>query len=237
MATRTLQIVTFLLLVFGANYAFSQNFYKDQLPRYQHIQLGIGPSVMYADNGGPYRGLNFPIHPSVTLAYSQKLSHKLHLRGTVGGQPVSSSTNYGMERALEWGEMGQAFTFSGTSYFVDIMPEFYLLPFNSHMERSHFNFALGAGVGLVILPREQVIITSSGEETSKITGSSLYIPIRFTVTYALGPLWDIGFEGSLLATFSDKLDGNEGYNKANDMFIQTQIVIKRYLSPFPFWKR
>ncbi|WP_215222930.1 DUF6089 family protein [Echinicola shivajiensis] len=227
----------FLAFFIPSQIVCAQNFYIQKTPRKYSAHLGIGPASIYADNGGPYRNFEFPISPSFNLGIASKLSKRTNLRATFGYQPVSSNLNKIPDLALRWGEEGQAYAFTGNAYTLDLMPEFYLSVFDSHMERPKYNLYGGLGLGVIMISREQAIAVPEEVQVQKATSTSVYIPIRIGGTVGINPHWDLGFEGTLIATFSDYLDGNEGSNTTNDMLVQAQFFAKRYLSPFPFWKK
>src|SRR5688572_12495770 len=92
-----------------------------------HLSLGIGPSMVYADNNsGVYKEFRFRVRPAVTLAVSKQLSESLALRGTLGVQ-IFDSGEYDFsysKRISNWGNKDQAFEFKGTGYFADFLPVF-----------------------------------------------------------------------------------------------------------------
>lgn len=225
------------LLALVANIGFAQNFYKERVPRPHSVHLSLGPASMYTDNGGPYRNFEFPISPAVNLGLAKKLTNRINMRATLGFQHVTSNKSYNPNLALAWGREGNAYAFQGNAYTLDLMPEFYYSPFNSHIERPKYNGYAGIGLGFIVLPREQAVATPDGQVISNETGSSLYVPIRFGGMIGVSPLWDIGFEASIIAILSDDIDGNAEFNSANDMLLQGQFFVKRYLSPFPLWKK
>lgn len=226
-------------LLFSVTASFGQNFYKERIPRVYSLQFSAGPAIMYSDNGGHYRGLDFPVYPSFELSGMKKINRRIDLRATVGYQHVSSSMEYEADKAYQWGEQLYAYAFQGDAFFFDITPQFNFMTYETHIERSRINGYAGVGIGFIAIPSEQAYALPNTTRATiiKTTPSSIYIPIRLGGTVAFGSNWDIGFEASLLATLSDELDGNVGYNQTNDMLFQGQLFVKRYLSPFPFWEK
>ncbi|GGF16745.1 DUF6089 family protein [Echinicola rosea] len=238
MAAKHLLITSLFTLVIAGTLP-AQNFYKESIPRVYTLTLAGGPASMYSDNGGPYRKLDFPIFGSVTLSAAKKINRRINLRLSAGYQHVSSNMEYVAERAYEWGEENKAYAFTGDAVYIDFMPEFYFLPYETHIERFRVNGYAGIGLGFMAIPEKQAYAYPNETEITVIesTPTALYLPVRLGGSVAFGPNWDVGFEASLFATLSDELDGNAGSNKTNDMLMQGQFFVKRYLSPFPFWEK
>ncbi|GAB3646579.1 hypothetical protein GCM10028791_07090 [Echinicola sediminis] len=194
--------------------------------------------MIYTDIGGPYKTFEFAIQPAINLGLAKKITDRINLRGTLGYQRVSghnfpSTSNI----ALQWGANNQSYAFDGNAFTLDIMPEIYLSSFRSHIERPKYNAYGGIGLGLTVIPSTQYFANSDESFKKNSTGASFHLPFRLGGMMALNPLWDIGFEGSLIVLIKDDLDGNGGFNKFNDMMLQGQFFVKRYLSPIPFWKK
>ncbi|MDN3670115.1 hypothetical protein QWY93_12345 [Echinicola jeungdonensis] len=206
-----------VFLIFSCCPAIAQYSQNDWAPRDHQIHFGIGPSFMYADNGGVYGKFDFSIDPAFSLAYVKKITPGMKLRASTDFQFLSSGNYTGQEKAIEWGEEGHAYSFSGNAIFLDIMPEFYLYPYARHMERKRFNFFGGLGIGFMHVSREQTVYQGGGDQITEEKKGSFYIPLRGGGFYAPAPNWDLGVEGSILTSFSDQLDGNSGHNRANDI--------------------
>ncbi|MEX2593905.1 MAG: hypothetical protein WD426_14110 [Anditalea sp.] len=215
----------------------AQNFNKDRLPRLNNISVGLGPSFMYADNAGGTRNFRFKVQPAASVSYGRKINSFMEIKGTVGFQMLKSQTpSYFRDRTIiQWNETGQAFAMKGTAYHVDVMPIFHLLPYGIHIDRTDFNVYAGIGFGMMWVDKEEVRITHT-PEIQKKTLSIPYLPFRGGLSYRIGPHSDLAIEATFLATFSDHVDGNAGYNRFNDHLFQGKVVYKRYLSTFPFWK-
>jgi len=56
--------------------------------------------------------------------------------------------------------------------------------------------------------------------------------VKAGVSYRFDLYTDIALEGTVMFTFSDKIDGNVGFNRFNDYPMIGQIVVRRYLDPF-----
>ncbi|WP_229802440.1 hypothetical protein [Echinicola pacifica] len=231
-----------MLVFFLTSEINAQNFYKERIPRPYTVSLYGGPASMYTDNGGPYRDLNFPIFGSFALAGEKKITSRVNFRATLGYQHVSSNKEYNANQAFQWGEDNKAYAFQGDAFYIDFSPVFYFIPYPSHVMRPRVNGYAGIGLGYLVLPGQQAFATKDPNGDPKlsvidITNSTIYLPIRLGGSMAFGSNWDIGFEGSLFASFSDELDGNAGTNQTNDLFMQANFFVKHYISPFPFWKK
>jgi len=222
-------ILTYLFLFSSKMETYGQSLYRDQYERKHSIAIGAGPSFMYADNGGIYNSGDFRWNPAFSLAYLRKLGNRFALQATVGMQIVESG---GAERdyAIEdWEDSGGAFRFRGQTYFFDLMPVIYLIPYDTHMNRGRFNAYLGSGVGFLQVRRKDAFSFDDNAPEFQKSSNSFYIPGMVGFSYSISPLSDLSLEFKGLFTFSDSLDGNVGYNQFNDHFVQTQLVYRRLL--------
>lgn len=236
----SMRIKTILILISLLIYSVSshgQNFHKDIIPRVDNIYIGIGPSFMYADNGGGLRNYQFKVRPAASLAYGRKINRFIEVKGTFGFQMLESQdpNYYPDSTLLKWAETGQAIGIKGNAYQLDIMPVFHLTPFDRHIERTDVNVYAGIGLGVMLVDKEEARVQNNEPGVSKSAVSTVYVPMRGGISYRIGPHHDIALEAGFLATFTDDLDGNAGHNRFNDHLFQGKIVYKRYLSPFPFW--
>jgi hypothetical protein len=236
MQTKVLAIIICLFLYSSPGMA--QNFNKDRVPRINNVYVNLGPSFMYADNGGGLRNFNFKIQPAASVSYGRKINSFMEIKGTFGFQMLKSQTSdhFRDSTLLKWDETGQAIEMKGTAYQLDVMPVFYLLPYDIHIQRTDFNIYAGIGIGMMWTGKEEVRFSQMPEVQEKSI-SIPYVPLRGGLSYRIGPHSDVGLEMTFLATFSDEIDGNVGYNRFNDHLFQGKVVFKRYLSPFPFWKQ
>lgn len=235
MQLKALKLLVGLLLC--SNIAFAQNFNKDILPRPNHLYIGLGPSFMYADNGGGLRSSNFKIRPAASVSYGRRINYFMEVKGSFGFQMLQSQdAKYFSDSVIRhWQRNDQAMGIKGNAYYVDVMPVFHL-PYDRHIDRNNVNLYAGVGLGLMVVDKKETKMVNDAltEESKTLTVS--YIPLRAGISYRIGPHSDLALEGTFLATFSDDIDGNVGFNKYNDHLFQGQLVFKRYLSPFPFWK-
>jgi hypothetical protein len=220
-----------LVSLFIPNSLSAQSFYKERIARNNIITIGAGPSFAYLDNGGQYRELNFEIKPSFSLAFSKRVTPFLDLRTTAGVQAITNGGNPPEALQEIWSEKGAAFTAKGPAYFLDFMPSLNLIPFSNHMNRSRFNFYGGLGLGVMSVNTEQTKSFYTEEIPTKVRVTTGYVPVRAGLSYSLGPYSDLAGEGTMLLTFTDKLDGNIGSNRFGDHLAQAQIVYRRYFAP------
>ncbi|MEB2776367.1 hypothetical protein SYJ56_13675 [Algoriphagus sp. D3-2-R+10] len=217
-----------VFLLFASMNLSAQSFYKEKQSRDNIFSIGVGPSFAYIDNGGQYRSINFKIKPSVSASLTKRLTDRLELRATGGVQWISNGGNPSTTVTNIWTANNSSFTAKGSVYYFDVMPSMYIIPFGNHMNRSIFNFYGGLGLGVMHAITEQTKSFSKDEipNSEKITTG--YVPIRAGVSYTLGPFSDIALEGTMLATFTDNLEGNVGFNKFGDHLVQGQLVYRRY---------
>ncbi len=223
--------LTLTLLISISFTANSQNFYKERTPKTDIVSFGVGPSFIYADNGGQYRSLYFEINPAFSLGYTKKLNNRFGITSTAGMQVLESGGNPSTAIQNTWASNGSAFRFKGQAYFLDVMPMVYLIPFHSHMNRSLINLYGGLGFGLLHVNRIQAFSFDENELDVRATSTTGYVPIRAGISIRLGELSDLALEGTLLYTFTDNLDGNANFNRFDDHMAQAQIVFKRFLKP------
>ncbi len=220
----------FILFCFPA-LTSGQSFYKEKIPKNKIISVGIGPSFMYADNGGQYRAFNFKWNPATSIAYTKRLDSRFNIQATAGVQFIESGGNPS-QRALEsWEVQGKAFQFSGQAYYLDVMPTVQLFSFHNHMNRPWVNIYAGTGVGIIHVNRMEAFSRQPDATFRPNSTTSGYVPFRSGITFRLGDVSDLSLEGTILFTFSDDLDGNIGSNRFGDHLAQAQLVFRRYLAP------
>lgn len=236
MQTKALFLFTgFLFLSF---FSLAQNFQKEIIPRLNNVYIGVGPSFMYADNAGGLRNSEFKMRPAGSLGYGRKINPFIEVRGTFGYQMLESQDpSYYSDSVLRhWVATEQALGVKGNAFYFDLMPMFHL-PVERHIDRGDLSIYAGVGLGVMLVDKEEARVINNTPTVVDRSLSAVYIPIRGGVSYRIGDHGDLALEGTLLATLSDEIDGNVGFNRFNDHLFQAQIVYKRYLSPFPFWRK
>ncbi|PZX55906.1 hypothetical protein LV84_02268 [Algoriphagus ratkowskyi] len=226
---KKIKLSAFILFLFAGMQLSAQSFYKEMQSKDNIISIGIGPSFAYLDNGGQYRDYNFELKPSISASFSKRLTDRFEIKATGGVQWITSGGNPSTTATNIWKANNSSFTAIGSVYYFDVMPSMYLVPFGNHMNRSLFNFYGGFGLGVMHSSTEQTKSFNSEEKPGREKITTGYVPIRVGLSYSLGPLSDIALEGSMLASFTDNLDGNVGVNKYSDHLVQGQIVFRRYL--------
>lgn len=225
-----------LVLVSGLSLGSSngQNFYKEKISRNNFLQAGIGLGTIYADNAGGVRNLTFLLRPGLSFTYGRKIHKHWDVRANIGYQRYRSQDpdHYGPTTVQLWAASNQAITSKNNLLFLDLIPSFYLFSSENHARRTKINAYGGAGIGLLMNSNQTTKFNFDGTSNHKDTQLTSYIPFKGGLSYRLDIYTDIAFEGTLMFTFSDKLDGNEGYNRLNDHPLIGQIVIRRYLDPF-----
>ncbi|EPR65116.1 hypothetical protein [Cyclobacterium qasimii] len=224
-------LLTTGLFITSAN---GQNFYKEKVPRNSFLQAGVGLGTIYADNAGGVRNLTLLLRPGLSFTYGKKIHKHWDVRANIGYQRYKSqdASYYGPTIVQTWIARDQAVTSKNNLLFLDVIPSFYLFSSENHTRRSKINVYGGAGIGLLMNSNQTTKIDFNGTSNHKDTQLTGYIPLKGGLSYRLDIYTDIAFEGTLMLTFSDNLDGNEGYNRLNDHPMIGQIVIRRYLNPF-----
>ncbi|PRY85741.1 hypothetical protein [Mongoliibacter ruber] len=228
MNTKTILLAAlFFFLVCSVD---AQNFYKEKIPKTEVLSIGIGPSFIYADNGGAYRSFNFPWNPAASISYTKRFHPHWGLKATAGIQWLESGGNPSQKVQDHWNLYGSAFQFSGEAYHADVMPIFYLFPYINHMNRSWVNLYSGLGIGVMHVERKEAFSLEPDAQFTRANVTTGYVPFRAGISFRLGDLSDIALEGTMLFTFSDNIDGNENFNRFGDHLAQAQIVYKRFLA-------
>lgn len=225
--------LSILLLVFllSSMGLMAQNFYKERIPKTEVLSIGVGPSFIYADNGGTYRNFNFPWNPAASISYTKRFHHHWGLKATGGVQWIESGNRNPSQRVQDhWNLYGSAFQFKGHAFHADVMPLFYLIPYVNHMNRSWVNLYGGLGLGIMHVERQEAFSLEPDAQFRRANITTGYVPFRAGISFRLGDLSDIALEGTMLFTFSDNLDGNENFNRFGDHLAQAQIVYKRFLA-------
>ncbi|MBI0399786.1 hypothetical protein [Cyclobacterium marinum] len=234
----TLTIV-FIAMVINNNVAYGQNFYKEKISRDNFLQAGLGLGTLYADNLGSIRMLDILLRPGLSASYGRKIHKHFDIRANIGYQRYRSQDidYYPATVTQSWLINNQAFASKNDLLFFDVAPNFYLFGSDNHAFRSRINAYGGTGLGMLINFKKTTNVTFNGVVNSKDIQAVAYIPFRAGLSYSYDLYTDIALEGTLMMTFSDTLDGNEGFNRLNDIPIFGQIIIKRYLHPFKPFKR
>lgn len=212
--------------------AEAQNFYKEKISREKYIQLGVGPSFMYADNSGGVRNVDFNIKPAISASMGKKINSFFDLKATLGYQFYKSQNMeyFNDDIIALWGEKNYSVETRSNIIFMDIMPYAYLFKFTNHALRRNLNIYAGAGLGYLLAINQELRYKNEQTYPENKLRSAFYIPLRGGISYRLGLYDDISLEGSLFLTFSDKIEGTSEFNRLNDYLLQGQIVYKRYLS-------
>lgn len=219
-----------LIGIFFSTFCKAQSFYKDGNLRTSSLSIGVGPSFMYSDNGGVFKVSDFNWSPAFSIAYAKKIHSRLAIQTTGGVQFVRSGGQIRDYAIKKWEETGGAFSFKGQAYFLDLTPVFYVIPYDNHMNRGRFNAYFGSGFGIVHVNRTETFSFEDNATEFSANTTSTYIPVLLGFSFSLDQFSDLSLELKGMFTFSDELDGNQGYNEFNDHLFQTQIVYKRLLS-------
>jgi len=226
--SKIFKLSTLVFFLFASMNLSAQNIYKEKQTRDNIFSFGIGPSFAYIDNGAQYREFNFQIKPSISASLTKRLNERFELRATGGVQWISSGGNPDIKVQNKWTTNNSSFTTVGSVFYFDVMPSMYVVPFGNHMNRSIFNFYGGFGLGVMHVSTEQTKSFSKDETPKREKITTGYVPIRAGISHTIGPFSDIALEGTLMVSFNDNLDGNIGFNRWNDNFVQGQIVYRRY---------
>jgi len=158
--------------------AEAQNFYKEKISREKYIQLGVGPSFMYADNAGSLGNVDFNIRPSISASMGKKLNSIFDLKATLGYQFYKSQDKdyYKQETLSLWEEKNYAVETHSNIIFMDVVPTAHLFKFTNHTLRRDINIYAGAGLGyLIAINQEQKYKNEQTYQENKIR-STFYIP-------------------------------------------------------------
>lgn len=220
-------LITVLLISFTLSSAYSQNFYKDLVIPKNGVQVSGGPSFIYANNSGGIRTLGFKLLPSVSIAYAHQINPYLSMRATTGVQWLQSNIRLKDEAKEKWGQQDRAYAFRGQAVYVDFMPMLQLFP--ARHQGSTINFYAGAGIGMLYVNSTQFRMVNQQtveKEANIFTG---YIPIRGAIGKKLNETVELLLEGTFMATFSDRLDGNVGKKYIqNDHLLQGHLGVKKF---------
>ncbi|RPA66571.1 hypothetical protein EF405_19995 [Cyclobacteriaceae bacterium YHN15] len=218
-----------LALLFEGQELKAQNF-KNQLMEGRNMAFfGVGPSMFYGDNGGDYPSMKFPVSPNITAGYTRGMLPFMSVRMTTGWQRMVSWDGFSDPIKAGFTERGQAASFTGSALYLDIMPQFMLFTQENLGNRPKFNMYGGLGLGTLFVSRNQQVFNPEGpDQSSRVSTLAIYVPLRAGASYAIGELYNISLESTLLKTFADDLDGNRGYNNRNDHLFQLNVVLQRY---------
>ncbi len=209
-----------------------------------YIGLGLGPSLLYADNSGQYRKMRFQTLPALTFMYNYQFSDFISVRANVGSQMLNSGNYFNESRkAREWGQQDQAFGFSGFGYYADLMPTVITNPDAIGRMYSQYQFYFGAGLGYMLVDKtSEILETNRFEQTNPTQGNvvlaqemthHLYIPVRTGVSTNLGSDWEFAVEFTMMISLDSDIDSQNIQWKLApvDVFGQAQFVVRRYVGP------
>ena len=208
-----------------------------------HISGGFGWGMIYAENAGIYKFMEFKMEPAFTVAYSKEISDKFDIKASVGGQVLNSGEFRPLNNPIiiEWGDNGQAYYFKGMSYFFDVMPVLNLNP-NTSGVGEPVNFYVGLGLGDMYSERSQRVlldvVIENGiyiqgfVERSNQSTTVAYVPVKFGMVSNFEYEWDIGLELSAMFLMSSEIDGNNMQNKLiyPDVMGNFQFFVRRYIN-------
>jgi hypothetical protein len=208
-----------------------------------YISGGFGWGMIYGENAGIYKYMEFKLEPAFSFSYSKEISDKFDIKATVGGQVLNSGEFRPLNNPIiiQWGNNGQAYYFKGMSYFADVMPVMNLNP-NSSGVGEPVNFYVGLGIGAMYSERAQRVmrdgVLENGiyvqgfVERSNQSTMVPYIPLKFGIVSNFEYEWDMGIEISTMFLTNSEIDGNNMQNKLiyPDMMANFQFFIRRYIN-------
>jgi hypothetical protein len=208
-----------------------------------HVSAGIGLGMIYGDNAGIYKYMQFKTLPAFSVAYSKELSPKVDLRTSIGGQILNSGEFRPLNspQVVTWGNNGQAYFFKGNSFFIDVMPILLLNPNQSGRSGEPVNYYVGLGVGGIYSQRAQRVLRDGAIENGMLvqgfvdrsnqTTATAYIPFKLGLSTNLEYEWDLALEMNIMTLTSSEIDGNNMTNKLinPDVLVNFQVILRRYL--------
>lgn len=209
-----------------------------------HFSLGIGGGMIYAENAGLYKSMQFKISPVLSLNYQAELAERFDLRVGFGTQWMDSGQFRPLSHPLviQWGENGMAYYFKGIAYSGEVVPIFYINPNSSGTAGEPINFYVGLGLGAVFSERNQRVLrdaviengifVSGFVDRSRENTFSPIVPFKIGFTSNFEYDWDVGIELGMTLVTNSEIDGNTMTNKLfkPDMLVNLQFVVRRYIS-------
>ncbi|WP_373495100.1 hypothetical protein [Aquiflexum sp.] len=207
-----------------------------------HVSAGFGLGMMYGDNSGIYKFLQFKNLPAFSVAYSKEMSDKIDIRASIGGQIINSGEYRPLNspKIVEWGNNEQAYFFKGNAFFADVMPILYLNPNQSGRAGEPVNYYIGLGLGGLYSQRAQRVLRDGVIENGMLVAGAVersnqtlvtpYVPIKLGMSTNLEYEWDLAFEMNVMGLASSEIDGNIMTNKLfnPDVLVNFQVVLRRY---------
>ncbi|MCR9014101.1 hypothetical protein [Aquiflexum gelatinilyticum] len=209
-----------------------------------NITGGFGWGMIYAENAGIYKYMEFKLEPTFSLSYSKELSERFDLRATAGAQMLNSGEFRPLNNPIiiQWGDNGQAYYFKGVGYFLDVMPVYYFNPNTSGGVGEPVNFYFGLGLGAMYSERAQRVmrdgVLENGMyvqgfvERSTQNTVAAYVPLKFGFISNFEYEWDLGLEVSSMFLTNSNVDGNNMQNKLiyPDVMVNFQFIVRRYIN-------
>ncbi|MFC5193627.1 hypothetical protein ACFPIK_17775 [Algoriphagus aquatilis] len=204
---------------------WAQSFYKEKNPKTVFYQVGIGAGTFFSAPRPSYDSIVNEKLPVLSLAVGKRIGSHLSIKSNFSFQPFSS-------KEYMPGENGNGTLepiFNGYNYAFDVMPIFNLLPSFHHMSRPIVDFNLGVGLGYLLTYRTEKFFFNEKYYQFNLFESSAYIPVRASLSFRLGIVTDLIFEGAFFNTFLDDNRSVTEFEKESDHFGQVNVVYRRFI--------
>jgi hypothetical protein len=217
--------ILLLLLFYLPVELFGQSFYKEKNPKTVFYQLGLGAGTFFSAPRPSYDSIVNEKLPVLSLAVGKRIGSHLSLKSTFSFQPFSSKEYVPGDNQNGTLEP----IFNGYNYAFDIMPTFNLLPSFHHMSRPIVDFNLGLGLGYLLSYRTEKFFFNEKYYQFNLFESSVYIPVRASLSFRLGLVTDLTVEGAFFNTFLEDNRSVTKFEKDSDHFGQVNFVYRRFI--------
>lgn len=208
-----------------------------------HLSAGIGIGMIYADNAGIYKFMQFKTSPVFSVNYQKEISERFDLRFGIATQWMDSGEFRPLNSpiVIEWGNNGMAYYFKGIAYSAEVVPIYYLNPNATGAVGESINFYVGLGLGGVYSERNQRVLrdaviengifVSGFVDRSRENTFSPIVPFKIGFTSNFEYEWDLGVELGMTLVTNSQIDGNTMTNKLfkPDMLANVQFIVRRYI--------
>lgn len=216
-------IMLFFLL---ADNLVGQSFYREKNPKTISYQVGLGAGTFFSAPRPSYDSIVNQRLPVLSLALGKRIGSHLNLKSTFSFQPYSSK-----EFIPNPSDNSSTLSpiFNGYNYAFDFMPSFNLIPSYHHMSRPVVDFNLGIGAGFLLTYRTEKLFFNEKYYEFNLFESSVYIPIRASLSFRFGMVSDLILEGTFLNTFLDENRSLGEIKKNSDHFAQLIVAYRRFI--------
>jgi hypothetical protein len=220
-------ILLFIVSSFLLDNANSQGFSTNRNPGIVFYQIGLGAGTFFS---APRPTVEFENiinqkAPVLTLGLGKRYADHVSVRANLSFQQFSA------KEFIENQDGNDVLDpmFNGFNFAIDITPTFNVMPSYNLKKRFPVDLNVGLGLGYLLTNRTEKLYFNGKYYEINLTERSPYIPVRASLSFKLGLLNDISFEGAFFNTWLDNKRPITKFAKDSDHFAQLNVMFRRYV--------